>query len=312
MDGYDNGVLLSANSTADTQAITLFLDTPLWVIILMCATVLFGECGNLGLIIMVCRQPTLRTSPTFILLISMALSDVVLLATAPSFDIFYAVQNSTPLGVACFIRLFCVLFSAATTLYHLMSFSVLRYLILIHPLFSRVHVTAKNIAVLATAIWIASFAGAGSTMTISGNYGITTSDNITLIFCALNPENNVQYTLVLVALAIPFVVMIGFHIAKVIKLKNRKFSESDISQNRRNVSTKVVMSLILTFCCCWSPTVLYTLVLYFLEGDLSSDVYQLMPMFMCLLYANSAFNPLLYYFLSKRWKLMCCKAQAME
>lgn len=101
-----------------------------------------GLAADFLLIVSILRQEKLRVSPTYLMLLSLAGSDALVLGCRPLF--VYFLYTGGIHKALCQVFLYSDLASVALSTYHLVAFAVMRYLMLTRPLAAPRYVTAKS------------------------------------------------------------------------------------------------------------------------------------------------------------------------
>lgn len=203
----------------------------------------FGVATNILLIYSVLRQPGLRHSPTYLTLISLAASDVFGLGGFLFTSFLYTTEPSRSL---CLSLVYTGIAALCSSTYHLMAFSVLRYIILVKPLFGMKYLTAKTSVVVCVIIWAVALTISSPSLIFADVASFNTTTNETITVCihkATSPTYVISAAILLAFF--PMAVMAGFHIAKIWQLRKPAIRPKDTKGH--NVSAKIVVSILISF-----------------------------------------------------------------
>lgn len=256
-----------------------------------------GAVLNMALIILVLKDKTLRSSSTYIVLVNLASADCLSLLLVASMLIYSHFSNGLTDGL-CSFSVFTLRFSMSLSAYTLTTFSLLRYLLLVHPLFARRHVTSSRTLVVCLLMWPTFMAENAFTFwsVVFGKFETTTCF---FELCLFLPDYDlVLGILILPDFVIPFLLITGFHVAKLARF-HRNVLQNETHREQKTVSTRAVMAIIIVFLVCYLPYNIMMLTTYLFRLEFSSITYPVIVLLSTLTMANSIFNPILYFFLSR-------------
>lgn len=282
---------------------------------------LLGLLGNLLVIIVIIMNKKMR-STTNILIFNLAMADLCFILFCVPFTAVEYAMTTWPFGrIWCKVVNFLTYVSAYVSVYTLVVMSLDRYLAVVHPLSSMSYRTQMNMVRILFALW-----------------GIVLGGHVPLLFqfdvvsydylgqhrsACLNKyisQNGVYASrlfygsffifgyvipLLLICILYGFILKILFYG----EVPGGSQKAKRIRSNHR-VAKKVVIVVII-FALCWLPIqIIFILQTFVLESlPLSLLVAQMISN--CLAYINSCVNPILYAFLSKKFRqsfrnLLCC------
>lgn len=263
-----------------------------------------GGTLNILLIIIVLRDKTMRTSPTYVVLVDLAISDVMSLTIAP-FIHFYSNLVGVMTDAVCSVSTFIYHLTMDMNAYSVVTFSVLRYLLVGFPLFARRHVTAKRLVYVCFAKWIFCFAS-NTYLFAAVVYGHVETLDCSLQLCIIKTDFRVTIgCMTLFSYILPVLLITGFHVGKLVRFQTNVI-QSETHGTQKKVSTRAVVAIIVAFIACYMPYTFIILTTYITPIKFSSHTLRTVMMFSKLAFVNSIFDPVLYFFLSKPRRLGCC------
>lgn len=292
--------------------------------------VVVGLLGNTLVIYVVLRYSKMQTV-TNIYIVNMAIADECFLTSIP-FLVATTIVRSWPFGRAmCKIYFTITGINQFTSSTFITIMSADRYIAICHPITSPKLRTPVISKIVALSAWLASafmifpvvlYADAvndGGEGHYSCNIIWPTSNSTTPVMRIFNTFTLYSFTL---TFAIPVILILNFYVLVIRKLQTvgPKNKSKELKKSHRKV-TKLVLTVITVYVCCWTPYWVGQLVLIFQsseseEGlqchraDGSSEsffvLYHLITSILST--ANSAMNPVLYAFLSDNFKKSFLKA----
>ncbi|XP_064608173.1 allatostatin-A receptor-like [Liolophura sinensis] len=280
-------------------------------ILISTAIFVFGVLGNTALISSILKTNSLRNSPTFVVLLSMAVSDLLRVSFIGLHLNLQLVYSSWIAGkLWCQLFLFIVFSMAHIGNAHVALIAVFRYIILVHPFFTKRVVTLNKTVCACIGIWFF-LTVANVPLAMSTGLVLTPVHNKTTLTC--QPTSRLVYLLrCVMCYLLPLSIISGFHVAKIVKLSRNSFTRCDEvvdrAQRKQQVSHISVVLIILTFVVFWLPKA----IVWFLAGGLGLNINGglLLSISTSMSYANSALNPVIYFFSVKRFRRkICCYAR---
>lgn len=267
-----------------------------------------GALLNIVLIVSVVKDKTMRSSPTYIVLMNLAVADVFTLLVAPSALVYTHFVDGQMSDDSCRFTVFVFRVTMALSGYSVAAFSFLRYLLVVHPFFAKRHVTATRVKLICVLMWplfIAENSFSFSAV-IFGKFYTPTCYFVTCVFT--KDYDLVLGILVLPDFLLPFLLISGFHVAKLAQFRNH-VTQSETHGTQKTVSTRAVMAIIVAFLICYLPYNVMLITNYLLRTELTETTYPILIVLSSLSLINSIFNPIVYFFLSRRNVLSCQKCR---
>lgn len=266
----------------------------------------FGLMANALLIYSVLRQPSLRRSPTYVTLVSLASSDFLSLFALLSFLLIVSTSKLNP--ALCTLMMYTGLSAVCSSTHHLVLFSVLRYIILARPFFAMKHLTVNASVLTCAAVWILALAFGVPAIFEIDMLPFNTSSNNTIELCLFDmASNSFVVSSIVVVVFIPYLLILAFHIAKVCQLRKRSIQPENGLAGVQ-VSVKIVTGILIAFGVTSIPNTIYWTILP-APRDLSLDEVTLGYSFSTVCFINNAINPFFYFFFSKNAtrNILCCR-----
>lgn len=221
--------------------------------------------GNLTVYLAIYRHKLLRTVPNFLLL-NLATADI--LNAAASFPLLVSVLVSGVWafhGSVCQFQAFQTYLSYSCSLLTLAVTSVTRYYATVHPVKHRGIFRVKTLCVLICAVWVASFAFAGTPLVGWGRYQFEPF----YALCIHDPNSSISYNMFLFVFLIvnsSVIVTCYSKIFKAMKARNRRvhllFAQGSSSRQLETINaqevklTNTIFIVICLFAICYVPTIL--------------------------------------------------------
>lgn len=243
--------MTSENHTNATVA-SLDLSAVTWVIPLFCTLAVVGILSNIYLIVHIYRRQTLRNAPTYVALTCLALADAIHLVILVCAGIC---EDYTKTRTLCQILTFGFYFTTGTSSYHVVIFSVLRYVILIKPFFAMKYVTLKNTLCCSLICWLVFLCVAGLAFLTADSGSVDTSDGKVLNLCVTVDDGKyIELIVLIIVFYIPLIFISGFHVLKCVLLKGRSVDTANTPTQKQHVSTAIVVTIIILFVICYFPS----------------------------------------------------------
>lgn len=275
---------------------------------LFCIVAVIGILANLCLIITICRQHTLRSVPTYVALICQAFVDIVYLVfiIGAGTTYTYGMLNS---NILCQVVIFGMYSTTGVSSYHMVIFSALRYAILVKPFFAMKHVTVKNTLSCCLLCWLVFSCFAGLAF-FTTNFGEVKTSDKKFIHTCITAEGWkwVDILIFTVEFYIPLALIAGLHVAKCVHLKRRSIETANTPAQKQQVSTGIVVTIIVLYILCYLPVSIHVMVTLILEIPVTSELLSLGFTFMVLIPFNSTLNPFVYFFFTKCVRKGACRS----
>lgn len=274
---------------------------------------ILGFLGNM-LAVCVLAQKSMRCTVANTYLLNLALSDLVFLIGLPFWAVHYLQDYDWPFGwFMCKLCGFLTSLNTYASIYFIMGMSIDRYRVIVYPLHSHCTESAYHARTVFHArcvcvvIWVLATL---TTIPVLVFREISYSHNKTV--CGMIYPNKHWHGMLKLAkntfgFLIPFIVIatcygrIRCHL-----LASPELVEPDLSRLGR--VRRVALAIVMAFFLCWFPfhTLSFMGVLQELGVKWSCKVQEVMrimiPPALCLGFANSAINPLLYCFVGNRFR----------
>ena len=282
-----------------------------------------GVAANVLLLLYIARS-NIRKSPYFILIASLAVSDLLMLLIGMPFVSTLYTFDDWPYGeFICKLSEFAQTLSASAEVLNLTALSVDRYFLLSAR---KSHPRKKLSSVLLSCIWISSIVFASPDLVSS-----TILSFGTLKFCIVYPDSfgrlyrEIHVILKFVILFLMPLLTIGtFYILIAIKLgtkeeltpaTNSKHLVRDNlleNENRKQLNKRkrlnfVILILVILFVVTWLPRYVYLMWFHFDASDFSAAWYTFKIVSFCLMFMSSVFNPYIYCALDSSFRRFVCK-----
>ncbi|XP_039679001.1 endothelin-1 receptor-like isoform X2 [Perca fluviatilis] len=293
--------------------------------VLSCVIFAVGIVGNATLLRIICQNKSMRNGPNA-LIASLALGDLIYIAIDLPINVYKLLAGQWPFADSVFGLFLCKLFpflqkaSVGITVLNLCALSVDRYRAVAS--WSRVQVTGVPTvtAVEIVAIWLLSLALA---VPEAIGFNMVTFDyrNVTMTTCMLQPKTPFMtfyrdakdWLLFGFYFCVPLVcsaVFYGLMTCEMLRHQkgSLRIALSEHLKQRREVA-KAVFCLVLIFALCWFPLHLSRLLKWTAYKSHDANRCQLLNFLLVLDYfsinmatINSCINPIILYFVSKKFK----------
>lgn len=284
-----------------------------------------GVSGNSLVIYSFIMEKRMR-SLTNTLILNLAIADLLFLVICIPLTAFRFIALSWPFGdIGCKLSQYCVYVSVYVSIFTLVLMAVSRYFAIVHPLSSIRFRTKRNIVIAIMVTWIACLAGHIHALiqyrvyyfnTLEGersiceNYAylrhIDKAQIFFTVFCVLG------YVLPLTVIT----VLYGLIVKHVLNTKDPNTEEITQRNEVKRRAAKVIVFVVATFAICWLPFHAISLARKYgawpiqTTDEINAYVSILLTA-KCIAYANSCMNPILYAFLSDKFRrtfkeALCC------
>ena len=283
---------------------------------------LLGFIGN-GLVIWTILTNQKMRSPTNLLILNLAVADFLFIVICVPFTGAGYVLSKYVFGtVWCKISQYFIYVCACVSIYSLVLMSVVRCIVVVRPLRTKSFVTRQRVYIAIAVVWIVilggfspllvqyevySYSYYGEERAACTNLAASKSEHLRKTFYAM--FFTFGYALPL------YIMVILYGIAlKTLKCGTRKSTKqarSTSGNQKKGRATKIVIIVIFCFLLCWLPIqVIFMLQIF---GDYPDTIAGIIAQMLanCLAYFNSCMNPILYAFLSSRFRqsfkqALCC------
>ena len=284
---------------------------------------LLGLVGN-GIVIRAIRTNTKMRTPTYVLILNLALADFFFITICvPFVGVAYVLPKYIFGRVWCKICSYFIYVSACVSIYNLLLISVVRCIVVVAPLSSRSWVTTKRMYIAIAVVWIVNLSGFSPLLVqydLSANSYLGEERLVCINLEALYSIYFVKISIVLfftIGYALPLNIMIILYGIVLTALKcgakqRKALSESEMKRNRaQGRTTRMVIAVVFCFLLCWLP--LHVILMLQAFGQYPANVVGILGLMLanCLAYFNSCMNPILYAFLSSQFRhsfeqALCC------
>ncbi|XP_037108030.1 neuromedin-U receptor 2 [Syngnathus acus] len=285
---------------------------------------LVGLSGNLLTCTVVAKHKKMR-NPTNLYLVSLALSDLLMLVFGMPMEIYDLWQNYPfPFGAGgCYFKTFIFETLCFASILNVTALSVERYIAVVHPLKTRYLTTKRHAKQVIGAVWAASMVCAIPNTSLHGIFYLPGYMRESAICTILKPvwmyHTLMQITTVcfffipMMVISVLYLVM-GMHLGRERRQRQGYFGKKWVSDTRVSVyneggrRTNVVKMLsivVAVFGVCWAPFHLERLLWSSVRQwtDLMHNIYQYVHILSgVLFYLSSAVNPVIYSLISTRFR----------
>ncbi|XP_063446726.1 allatostatin-A receptor-like [Mytilus trossulus] len=272
-------------------------------------TIPIGVLGNLFVIIVVCSQRQKRNT-TDILIVNLAVVDFLFIMMYVPYIVTTYFKGSWVFGdIVCKLSnyIFCV--SATISVYTLVLMSLDRYLAIVHPITSTQFRTKKNFNLVVFITWLIVYGSYLPVIFETHKFGesvcsMSLTSTTRLMACFL------FFAYVLPLLPICF--FYGVILKQLLYGVVPGHSRSAISMKPMKRVAKRILVVVIVFVLCWLPYHLMNMFILFGDFDNYILISIILSTSRFLSFANSCINPILYTFLSTKYRqslrnLLCCK-----
>ena len=273
---------------------------------------LLGLLGN-GIVIRTIQTNTKMRTPTYLLILNLALADFLFIATCvPFVGMAYVLPKYIFGRVLCRICSYFIYVGACVSIYILVLISVVRCIVVVAPLSSRSCVTTQRMYIAIAVLWIVTVSGLSPLLV---QYDFSTDLGEERLVCVnLEAVYSIYLMKIFIVLfctigyALPLNIMIILYgiVLTVLKCGARQrkaLSESEMKTNRtQGRTTRMVIAVVFCFLLCWLPLQVILMLQSF--GQYPTTIAGVLGRMLanCLAYFNSCMNPILYFFLSSQFR----------
>lgn len=305
------------NSTNASQTFNLIDDysnlEAIIVPIVFCVIFVTGIIGN-GILLVYLIRGRKNTSPHNIYVISLAVGDLLMVTVSMPFMSTIFTFKSWPYGeTMCKISEFFHTLCCSVTVYMLTALSVERTLIVIQRQPKNRNTSA---VIVVFVIWLYSFMYAIPDLITANLYGRSDSPMCLLYKYSwgLAYAKTLTVHKLLFLFAVPVVISITCYVIIIIKLarahnNDQSALQSSISNQKKIRLICLIITLVLLFIVSWLPRRIFLVWFYFDSSSYTMSWHAFKVTGFCLMYANSALNPIVFYALDpgiRTYVTSCC------
>ena len=291
--------------------------------IVVAIVTLLGLLGN-GIVIRTIRTNTKMRTPTYVLILNLALADFLFIATCvPFVGVAYVLPKYIFGRVLCRICSYFIYVGTFVSIYILVLISVVRCIVVVAPLSSRLCVTTQRMYIAIAVVWIVTVSGLSPLLV---QYDLSTNSYLgeeRLVCVNLEAVYSIYLMKIFIVMffsigyALPLNIMIILYGIVLTALKcgakqRKALSESEMKRNRvQGRTTRMVIAVVFCFLLCWLP--LQVILMLQALGQYPTTIAGVLGRMLanCLAYFNSCMNPILYFFLSSQFRhsfkqALCC------
>ncbi|CAG03508.1 unnamed protein product, partial [Tetraodon nigroviridis] len=281
---------------------------------------LVGLSGNVLTCTVIARHKKMR-NPTNLYLLSLALSDLLVLLFGMPLEIYELWQNYPfPFGEGgCYFKTFLLETVCFASILNVTALSVERYIAVLHPLKSRYLSTNQHVKRVIAVVWVVSMICAVPNTSLHGLFYLPQRMEESAICTVLKPiwiyNMIMQITTVcfffapMMVISVLYLVM-GLHLGRERGHSSRSFEENSVhgkmaGSRRRTQVNKMLSIVVAVFGLCWAPFHIERLLWSSISHwtDLMHSVYQYVHIVSgFFFYLSSAVNPIIYSLLSTRFR----------
>ncbi|XP_071777107.1 LOW QUALITY PROTEIN: neuromedin-U receptor 2 [Centroberyx gerrardi] len=285
---------------------------------------LTGLSGNLLTCAVIAKHKKMR-NPTNLYLVSLAVSDLLVLLFGMPLEIYDLWQNYPfPFGEGgCYFKTFLFETVCFASILNVTALSVERYIAVVHPLKTRYLSTNQHAKRVITVVWAASMFCAVPNTSLHGIFYLPGRMEESAICTVLKPlwiYNLVMQITTVCFYFVPMMVISVLYLVMGVHLcREKRQSRGNLGKNcssstrwkihvehgRRRQVTKMLSIVVAVFGVCWAPFHIERLLWSSVSQwtDLMHDIYQCVHILSGILfYLSSAVNPIIYNLLSTRFR----------
>uniref|UniRef100_A0A8C4SF69 Type-1 angiotensin II receptor n=1 Tax=Erpetoichthys calabaricus TaxID=27687 RepID=A0A8C4SF69_ERPCA len=264
-----------------------------------------GFIGNTIVIVVRCLKVSRKTvANTYIL--NLAIADLLFLLSLPLWAVYYAQNYNWTFGTfLCKICGAVLSVNLYASIFFIACMSVDRYLAIVHPLQSQSRRSLCQAQFITMMVWSLAFFSTLPTIYFRNTYYL---EEYKVTACIMDfPQNDFSTWSAALGLMkntlgflVPFSIIISCYIGIGKYLLKTPYLE--INKHKRDKVLWMVLAVVLAFFICWFPFHILTFLdvlttLNFITScKLKALIDTLMPFTLCVAFANSSINPLLYCF----------------
>lgn len=289
----------NSNSSNVETVIDELMEMLQTVLIVKSCLLFIGVVANATLITTVLRRRALRESPTFVVLVSLALADSLLLVTQQLGAVIPFMEGSKVKILFCKIFFYMLMSFVGISSSHLVLFSAYRFIAVVKPFFTRRHITVGRAFRACVLIW-STFPAVMYSLLTATMTDVSLGENVTVSICSYatnETEKRLMLAYVTFSVCVPLLLIPTFHISKLWIFKKRTM-EPQHDGKRHTLSSRVVMATAAAFVFCWAPLIGIFVSVYIFSIPLTPTVLKVFQTAPLLINVQSAIDPFLYFFLS--------------
>ncbi|XP_053561472.1 type-1 angiotensin II receptor-like [Bombina bombina] len=284
----------------------VFVLVPIFYIIIF----IVGIIGNSTIVVGLTCCLRLK-SVANIYIVNLAVADLSFVATLPLWAVNMSDKYKWIFG--SFMCKLCATLSSVnmfSSIFLLTCLSIDRYFSIVHPMKSLDRRTQAKAKIATFIVWVLACITSTPTMYFRQTYYSNTHHHT---ICAMKyPQNSIFWSnfvdLVknIVGFGIPFILQ---GICYCLIYKNMLASpKNKVKKNKNEKVLKIVLTMVLAFLLCWLPFQIATFLKVLIRLNIIKTcktiqvINAIMPITVCIAFSNSCFNPILYYFASKRFR----------
>ncbi|KAM9362342.1 neuromedin-U receptor 1 [Symphorus nematophorus] len=296
---------------------------------------LTGLSGNLLTCAVIAKHKKMR-NPTNLYLVSLAVSDLLVLLFGMPLEIYDLWQNYPfPFGEGgCYFKTFLFETVCFASILNVTALSVERYIAVLHPLKTRYLATNQHAKRVITIVWLVSMICAIPNTSLHGIFYLPERMEESAICTVLKPlwiYNMVMqittvcfYFVPMIVISVLYLVM-GLHLGRERRQPRGSLGKNCGSNTHRKITVngrrrqvnKMLSIVVAVFGVCWAPFHIERLLWSSISQwtDLMHNIYQYVHILSgVFFYLSSAVNPIIYSLLSTRFRecfreLMCSQAE---
>ncbi|VDI71296.1 allatostatin receptor [Mytilus galloprovincialis] len=277
-------------------------------------TIPVGCLGNLLVIIAVCSQRQKRNT-TDILIVNLAVVDILFIMVYVPYLVTTYFKGSWVLGdFVCKLSNYILYVSATISVYTLVMMSLDRYLAIVHPITSKKYRTRQNVNLLVFITWLVV---SGSYLPVIIETNKIGESELSVCGMSMTFDRRLVACFLVFAYVLPLLMISVFYglILKQILYGVAPGTRRSATrmQPMKRVAKRILV-VVIAFAMCWLPDHIINMLILF--GDFYDNILisSIVATSNFLAFANSCLNPILYTFLSTKYRqslrqLLCCKRQ---
>ncbi|XP_029287924.1 neuromedin-U receptor 2 [Cottoperca gobio] len=296
---------------------------------------LTGLSGNLLTCAVIAKHKKMR-NPTNLYLVSLAVSDLLMLLFGMPLEIYDLWQNYPfPFGEGgCYFKTFLFETVCFASILNVTALSVERYIAVVHPLKTRYLSTNRHAKRVITIVWVVSMICAVPNTSLHGIFSLPERMEESAICTVLKPlwiYNMVMQITTVCFFFVPMMVIsvlylvMGLHLCRESRQPSGDLGRNSSSNIPRKISVngrrrqinKMLSIVVAVFGVCWAPFHIERLLWSSISQwtDLMHNIYQYVHILSgVFFYLSSAVNPIIYSLLSTRFReclqeLVCSRTE---
>ncbi|XP_072171479.1 bombesin receptor subtype-3-like [Diadema setosum] len=302
--------ILAANTTTSVSEFDFSVPVSYSIVIsLLMIVIAVGAIGNLLVVVIVIRDPSMRTTPNA-MVASLAFADLMVLLLSVPYKVIYRFTLTWPFGnIWCKVVNHLAISCGLVSVYALVALSADRYHAIVRPTrYSGARNTCK-LTTLVGSLWVIALA-LGIPPFVWSHQQLTIHPEV--VYCFLDKGDYARaYTLIfcIVMFVFPLLLISIYYSLVAWRLLQSAWAiPGDANENRPQLRSRkrlavVVLAIVVLFAVCWSPHICVSLFLQFhpnahsvpgiFVAKISSDL---------LKYLNPCINPYILCFMSSTYR----------